>query len=70
MRTSHGASYIKIMDRRPGPNQARFWLDWVEKPSPARGNLKSSVAQALLPVHIALEIADVCIHDGRKPQKQ
>jgi len=23
------------MDRRLGPNQARFWLDWAEKPSPA-----------------------------------
>src|SRR6185369_14637500 len=25
----------KLVDRRLGPNQARFWLDWVEKPSPA-----------------------------------
>jgi hypothetical protein len=24
-----------VVDRRLGPNQARFWLDWVEKPSPA-----------------------------------
>ena len=25
----------QTVDRRLGPNQARFWLDWVEKPSPA-----------------------------------
>src|SRR5579859_1686026 len=23
-----------VVDRRLSPNQARFWLDWVEKPSP------------------------------------
>jgi hypothetical protein len=26
------------VDRRLGPNQARFWLDWVEKPSLAKNS--------------------------------
>jgi hypothetical protein len=31
-----GVNKLKnLVDRRLGPNQARFWLDWVEKPSPA-----------------------------------
>src|SRR5579864_8893720 len=29
----------RIVDPRLGPNQARFWLDWVEKPSPGIFNL-------------------------------
>jgi ATP-dependent DNA ligase len=35
-----------IVERRPGPGQARFWLDWVEKPSPAEGE-KISPARKL-----------------------
>jgi hypothetical protein len=27
---------VLIVDGRPGPIQARFWLEWAEKPSPAK----------------------------------
>ena len=43
--------YIRIVDRRPGPIQARFWLEWAEKPSPA---MNTPVAHALLPVMVFL----------------
>jgi hypothetical protein len=43
--------YIRIVDRRPGPIQARFWLEWAEKPSPAMNDF---VAPALLPVMVFL----------------
>jgi hypothetical protein len=41
----------KHVDRRPGPIQARFWLEWAEKPSPAMNDF---VAPALLPVMVFL----------------
>jgi hypothetical protein len=32
---NYRVQHIEAVDRRLGPHQARFWLDGVEKPSPA-----------------------------------